>query len=445
MKLANDQVSFSVPRLPTLDHLVTRLERLSFSPEYVVLRETVWARAMKPYLEGSRVLTPLAEEVDLATLILYCDVYPDTGQLSLIERLRDVVTEHIGLEERIWLDPLKHSYTDLLEVTEFHDGGELSLRSMGDGTNFRLPHTDALTSLGLGDALLSRVIRRPDRYESGEAVWAGPSIVLTQHDATTIMDMTGEWRHNLEMNSGSFALGEWQEFAKRFGYMLLWAYAELRFAALVDAVTHIQYRTADGQPYLYSIAVYDHHAYQTIAQGLDAMTELSPAPPPNTPFGQSVRRWTEKRSSNESWAIVGRITLTSAQIIVECDGPEQLNVIKHRLARAFGFSLHFRNETVTPPVRRVSAEQLTTNEPFSITIAAEEDLLWLKDFLDKTYLEWSDQPHLALGERTPRHALATLRKEVTALINEMEGSDLGLLRDGRPAFDYDVLRGHVGL
>src|SRR6478672_10541358 len=118
MKLANEQTSFSVPRLRALDHLVVRLERLSSSSEYAMLRETVLARVLKPYLEGTQVLTPLAEEMDLAALILYCDIYPDNGQLSLIERLRDIVTEHIGLEERMWLDPLKHSYTDLLEVTE---------------------------------------------------------------------------------------------------------------------------------------------------------------------------------------------------------------------------------------------------------------------------------------------------------------------------------------
>lgn len=444
MKLTNDQVSFSVTRLPALDRLMTRLERLSSGPEYAVLRETVLASALKPYLEDSPVLSPLAEEMDLATLILYCDVYPDTGELSLIERLRDVVTEHIGLEERIWLDPLKHSYTDLLEVTEL-DGRGLLLQSMGDGTNFRLPHTEAFPSLRGGDALLSRVIRRPHAFESGDAIWAGPSLVVSQLDAATILDITSGWRRNIEMNSGSFALGEWQEFAKRFGHMLLWAYAKLRLTALVDAVAHIEYRTPDGQPYLYAIAVYDHHAYQMIAQGLDAMTELRSAPPVDTPSGQPVRRWTEQRSSNGSWAVIVRITLTSAQIVVECDGPEQLNEIKHRLARAFGFALHFRNETVTPPVHRVSAEQLAKTKPFRITITTEEDLLWLKEFLEKAYLEWSDQPHQVLGERTPRHALATGREQVTALIDEMERSDLGLLRDGRPAYDYNVLRGHVGL
>ena len=445
MKLANEQTSFSVPRLRALDHLVVRLERLSSSSEYAMLRETVLARVLKPYLEGTQVLTPLAEEMDLAALILYCDIYPDNGQLSLIERLRDIVTEHIGLEERMWLDPLKHSYTDLLEVTELHDSRELSLRSMGDGTYFRLPYADALPQLGLGDALLSRVIRRPDASKSGEAVWAGPLIVLSQLDARAVMDITGGWRRDIEINSGSFALGEWQEFVKRFGHMLLWAYAEIRHAALVDAVTHIEYRTPDGQPYLYSIALYDHHAYQMIAHGLNAMTELSPAPLIDTPSGQPIRRWTEERSSNESWVVIARITLTSAQIIVECDGPEQLNVIKHRLAETFGFSLHFRNEVVTPPVHRVNAEQLAVTQPFKITITAEEDLVSLKEFLEKAYLEWSDQPHMVLGGQTPRHAFATMRKEVMELINEMERSDLGLLRDGRRAFDYNVLRGHVGL
>lgn len=442
MKIASDHISFSVPRIPAVGHLLTRLEQLSFGPEYAVLRETVMARAMKPYLEGSHVLAPVSEEMELAALILYCDIYPDTGQLSLIERLRDVVTEHIGAEERMWLDPLKHSYTDLVEVIEFHDGGELSLRSMGDETIFRLPHIDALPRLRIGDALLSRVIYRPDMPKSREAIWSGPALVLTQADARSILEITSDWRRNIEIDTGSFALGEWQEFAKRYGHMLLWAYAELRLAALVDAVTHIQYRSAGDQPYLYSIAMYDHHACERFAQGLNAMTELTPVPPNDE---QSIRRWRDQQAWNGLLATVSRITLTSAQLIVECDGPERLNDIKHKLANTFGFSLHFRNEIVKPPLHRVSAAQLAKTEPFIITIAVEEDLGWLKEFLEKTYLEWADQSHQALGGRTPRHAFGTMRKEVTALIAEMEQSDLGMLRDGRPAFDYNVLRGHVGL
>ena len=57
-----------------------------------------------------------------------------------IEQLRDVITEHIPDEERVWLDPLKHSYLDLLEVTALPaTGGALAVRSIGDGTAFMLP------------------------------------------------------------------------------------------------------------------------------------------------------------------------------------------------------------------------------------------------------------------------------------------------------------------
>ena len=63
--------------------------------------------------------------------------------MTLIEQLRDVITEHIPEEERAWLDPLKHSYIDLLEVvTTPRPQESLVLRSLGDGTTVQLPYDD---------------------------------------------------------------------------------------------------------------------------------------------------------------------------------------------------------------------------------------------------------------------------------------------------------------
>ena len=121
MKLANeDTAGFRVSRPPALDAVLGRLEQLSLRPEFAAQRAMALARALKPYAEGElgRVLAPMAYETDLATFILYCDFYPEDGQLTLIEQLRDVITEHIANEERVWLDPLKHSYIDLLELTK---------------------------------------------------------------------------------------------------------------------------------------------------------------------------------------------------------------------------------------------------------------------------------------------------------------------------------------
>ena len=118
MKHASElAVGFWTPRPPSLDGVLSRLESLSRKPEFRLQRELAEARALKPYLEGSagRLVTPLEQEIELANLYLFCDYYPDDGQLTLIEQLRDIITEHISEEERQWLDPLKHSFLDVLK------------------------------------------------------------------------------------------------------------------------------------------------------------------------------------------------------------------------------------------------------------------------------------------------------------------------------------------
>ncbi|MBH0187194.1 MAG: hypothetical protein HP477_17740, partial [Nitrospira sp.] len=96
MKLASEQATgFWTQRPPFLDAILARLEHLSLKPEFRVQREVAFARVLKPYLNGGagRLVPPLEQEVELANLYLFCDYYPEDGQLTLIEQLRDVITE----------------------------------------------------------------------------------------------------------------------------------------------------------------------------------------------------------------------------------------------------------------------------------------------------------------------------------------------------------------
>lgn len=457
MKLASERAAgFWTPLSPSLEAVLARLDALTLRPGFALQRETALARALRPYLESGagRIVAPLPQETELAGLFLRCDFYPEDGQLTLIEQLRDVITEHIPNEERAWLDPLKHSYTDLLEVIVPPKPGEaLTLRSIGDGTLLVLPTGDFAKDFAAGQVLLTRVVRAPGEEESDKAAWAGCGLVLSPADAKAVLEMTAEWRREMEMSSGSFALGEWKEFTKRFGYMTLWAFAQLRMDALVDAVVHIRYRRPDGQPYLYAVALYDHHEHRLFVDRMSEMQELEPEKPAEQAGGQSATGlppshvWVQRAAEGADAAVVARLTLTSSQLIVECDSPERLDLIKHRLAASLGFSLHFRGETLTPPVRQLSVAELMSDEPLTLVVTQEEDRGLLNRFLEKAYLEWSDQPHLALGGQTPRHAVAAapMRGQVGALIDEMARHDPGLSRTGRTAFDYNRLRAHVGL
>ncbi len=86
-------------------------------------------------------------------------------------------------------------------------------------------------------------------------------------------------------------------------------------------------------------------------------------------------------------------------------------------------------------------------EPLTVFVTAEEDRTLLNQFLEKAYLEWTDQAHHALGGQTPRHAAASpaMRGKVGALVDEMERHDPGVARMGKPAYRYNILRAHVGL
>ena len=115
MKLASEATAgLWVPLVPSLDALIVRLESLSLEPGLAAQRQIALRLALQPYLDGGAgtVLSPLPQETELANLLFYADFYPQDGRLTLIEQLRDVITEHIPQEERGWLDPLKHSSLD---------------------------------------------------------------------------------------------------------------------------------------------------------------------------------------------------------------------------------------------------------------------------------------------------------------------------------------------
>jgi hypothetical protein len=454
MNLANEKtVGFYVPLAGSLETVLARLDALSRKPEFELQRELALARALRPYLQDGAIgaLPALPQEVELANLWLFCDFYPEDGQLTLIEQLRDVITEHIPDDERAWLDSLKHSYIDLLElVTTPAPGESLMLRSLGDGTTFLLPYEDFANDLSKGQVLLTRVVRDPKRPASEHAVWAGCGLILSAEEGKALYVRTREWERSMEMSSGELVLGEWQEFTKRFGHMLLWMFAERRVAALMDAVAHVQYRTSKGDPFLYAIALYDHHEYRFFADGLSKMNEwrtVSTAEENEEQAAAVPRVWIRQSEYPNETAIVARLTLTSSQLIVECDSRDRLNDIKHRLAAAFGFALHFRGETLTPPYHPVTLEELSSDRPVTVVISEDEDRAMLRAFLEKAYLEWSDQPHRMLGGQTPRHAAVrpSTRDTVARLIAEMEAADLGRRRGVGRAYDYDILRGHVGL
>lgn len=429
--------------------LLARLESLAAQPAFRVQREIALSRVFRLYAAyGDRMpLPPLPEEVGLAELYLFADYYPEDGQWSLPEQVRDMIDVHVPEEERVWLDPLRHSYMDLLEVVARQEEGTeamITLRSLGSGREFRVAAGSLRQQVREGQAVLTRLIRQRDR-----AVCPGPAVILSASRARSVYKATDEWRREMEADAGSFELGEWEEFAKRYGYVLMWNLAQERLQALAAAEAGFRYRAPSGHSYLYAVALHDHHERRFLAESLSDLKGWEPMP--SSASGDAVRSWVQRESAAApaSEAVVGRLTLTPSQLMVECDSRERLNLVKHELASTFGFSLHFRGESTAVPPHRLLVPNLDEESPpsQSLVVTTDEEQRLLNAFLESVYLEWVDLPSPALEGQTPRHAAAApaARGKVAALIDEIERHDLGLRRTGKSAYDYNRLRVHVGL
>ena len=456
MKLASEMTAgLWVPLVPSLDALLARLESLSLEPGLAAQRQIALRLALQPYLESGvgALLSPLPQETELANLLLYADFYPQDGQLTLIEQLRDIITEHIPQEEREWLDPLKHSSLDLAEFLSVDESSQrVVFRSLGNARVYRVPDGASRKGLQPGQVLLTRLIREPGDVESELAVIAGAAIVLSKEDGKGLLNATLDYRRQVGISSGSFELGDWPEFAKRFGHVLLWTFARMRFAALVDAVVSIHYVVEGGQPYLYALALYDHCEYGYMADmlaGLEGFERETVVSPPSKASASKIAQHFVQRAVGGTLvpAVVARLTLTATQLWVECDSRERLDAIKHKLAATFGFSLHFRGETCTPPPRQLKESELAVEEPLTVILSVEEDRTLLNGFLETLYLEWAERACPSLGNHMPRHVATSAagREQVAVLIADMERHDPGVRRVGHASFDYNKLRAHVGL
>lgn len=432
-------------------NLLVRLKTQSQQLDFQLQREVAIGMALKPYLDPltSQYLAPLSEEIELAEWYLYADYFPTDGHPSLIEQVRDTITEHVPEEERIWLDPVRHSYMDLLQVVGIDQETQpyyLHLQSMGDQQHFTVPYMEA-TSLQKDRVLLTRLIRGA----SGNYL-PGPPLILSLDVGQTLLAFTHDLRRGIEFGTGNFALAEWPEFTYKYGYLLIWGLARLRGGAIAIADAQVTYWNEKGAPFLYATACYEHHELGRMAQELDQWNHLLPQSQPTVSDDAPQKKmvWIQQTSTEQAPPyVLARFTLTRTQLTVEADTADRLDSIKHQLATAFGFTLHFKGETLVPPSHSLPQVDLLAEKYVAppVTVSVKEENTLLSMFLENVYLEWAEQPSPALKGKTPRQYCRENHDttEVAKLIDHMEQYDLGLQCTGQRAYDYSILRAHIGL
>ncbi len=434
-----------------LHNLLARLAEQSQQVDFQIQRQLAFELALQPYLDPvtAQFLSPLEEEIQLAEWYLFADFLPTDGHPSLIEQIRDTITVHIPEEERVWLDPIRHSYMDVLRIVSLDPPGQpgrMELQSLGDAQRFTVPYPDH-PPLQQHRVLVTRLIRGPS-----STYLPGPPLVLSAAVGSQLLAITHDLRRQIEFGTGNFALAEWPEFMKAYGYLLIWSLARIRGGTLALADAQVTYRNERGGPLLYAIAIYEHDAFKALDSELGEWEQLTSGSPDDFsgPGQSEVRVWTEYTAESDMpEQAVTRFTLTPTQLFVEADSAARLDSLKHQLASTFGFALHFRGETVTPPPHPppqidLLAEKYAIPE---VTVPMEQENRLLRALMEKVYLEWAEQPCPAFKNETPRHYCRNPenKKAVAHLLDQMEQHDLGLRRTGQRAYNYTILRDHLGL
>ena len=426
--------------------LLKRLDDQSRQPDFFAQYQQALGLALSPYLDVNRQprLLPLPEEEELAKWFLFADFLPTDGHTSLIEQVRDLITQHVPEEERIWLDAFRHSYLDLLEVMAIRGSApspSLQLRSLGDQQIFDVPFPQSFIGIQPGQILATRVIRGPK-----ETCLPEPILVMSSTIGKAVFQEAERRRQEIEIGTGNFALSEWAEFAKNYGYLILWSLANVRRGTLLEADSRTPFLNEHNEFYLYALAVYEHPGIHHMQEGITEFKDfrdLSGEDP-------QLHVWTLKESiADDHPHMKARLLLTPTHLFVECESSEGLDSIKHRLAATFGYALHFKGELTDSPPHTVHEVDLLS-ETYSVPptiVSVKDDHKRLKTFLETVFLEWAEQPSCHLNGQSPRHWCTHHKdiQKVATLISQMETYDLGVLRNGQQAYDYDILRRHVGL
>ncbi len=429
-----------------LQGLLRRLEDQSRQPDFLSQSQQALSLALRPYLDMQQEprLLPLPEEEELAKWFLFADYLPTDGHSSLIEQVRDLITEHVPEEERVWLDPLRHSYMDLLEVTNIlgsESSAPLQLHSLGDQQAYQVPVPQSPIGIQTGQVLVTRILKK-----GTEACLPEPILLLSNTIGKAVLREAETRRKEIEIGTGNFTLSEWGEFAKNYGYFILWSVAHIRRGAIREADAHTPYLGEQGQPYLYAWAIYEHSGLHALIEGISELDEFDIGQAQDSQLWVGEKKETRAEPTSP---IQAKVTVTPTHLFVESDSQEQLDSIKHQLARTFGYTLHFKGEETEPPLHRIHEVDLlsdTYHVPVT-TVSAKDDHERLKKFLETVFLEWAEQPSSHLDGQTPRHYRDSQQhiSKVKGLLTNMEKYDWGVLRNGQRAYDYDILRRHVGL
>jgi hypothetical protein len=151
---------------------------------------------------------------------------------------------------------------------------------------------------------------------------------------------------------------------------------------------------------------------------------------------------------DEHRTVIGNIRVEKDELVLECNSRQRMERGKELLSSLAGKSLrHLRDEFTTQKELRSRAAAGSPGAGRDEKEMPEEVREQVASYLEDHYRRWLDMKLPALDGNTPRKAMRTVqgRKQVIAVLKDIENGEDRKRQAGQPFYDVTRLRVELGL
>jgi hypothetical protein len=356
--------------------------------------------------------------VSLTDWILHDWVAPSLSRTVMEEFLVRRGTR-ITAREREMVEAWTRSFVGLYEVQDLTAGVGFKLKDLILGETFFVHDVSMSTQLARWDGLMARVVPG----ERGTEL-AGTGLTVPRRSIGTLRDWMEEDRRNAGLEWREYLKGNWPRIRRR------------SFEIAAEGMESVRLSNTDGEELLFSKAVY------RITHEAAAIEALRNYPAFHDEDGQAFV-WLDEQKT-----VIGNIRIRGDELVLECNSRQRMERGKLLLSNIASNSLrHLRDEFTTQKELRSRA---AAGRPGAVPDEKEmpkEVRDEVARYLEDHYRKWLDMKLPALGGKTPRNAMKSVqgRKQVIAVLKDIENGEDRKRQAGQPFFDVARLRLELGL
>jgi hypothetical protein len=342
---------------------------------------------------------------------------------------------YLSSDDRAWLAAQRQAWMTIWEVTAVEPGASATVRDLLTGETRCVREVSGSKTLVNRDVVLGRVVDH-----RGLSVFCGvhPRPLPPPDAAEVVRRICSRLRRKPPIPAErlrDYAMGRYQ--------LSCWedAVEALDLRRLVPPALF----NTDGDDLLLTV---DHFIFDPrVRPELEArLAVIEGVSPPEE--GEERPAYTFHRAGNamhREWerTIIGSASIADGRMRLETNSVRRADDLCRRIEAACGGLLRHRRREHTDPLSLLARRGAPAER--SPAPQAPEVQRLVRDYKERHYADWIDQPLPALGGKTPRQALRTPRgrERVDVLLKDMENLETRLPAGER--FDFNRIRQVLGL